>query len=154
MPRGWPSGGNSESGDKLYPKPGKAIRVQIIEEEPELYYTHFVNNKSTKCEGELCGHCSSGVKKSEKGAIGVIDQEDGKEKSLCGTAALFKALKATIDMCGGSKGLVFAVMATGEGKDRRYNVTNVPIPAGLSKIIKSAEQSPVATETYDESPFA
>lgn len=146
MAKGWPTKNNKDYGDKLYVKKDETVRVQIIEDEPEIYYTHYVGNKTSACTPPDCSFCAAGEKRSQKGSIKVIDQADGKEKDLCGTAALFQSIKATIDMCGGYKGLVFAIGATGEKSERRYPVTNVPIPAGLKKVIEAKKDD-------EETPF-
>lgn len=138
MAKGWPQKESADYGDKLYLKKDQTVRVQIIEEAPEIYYTHYIAGKTVKCEGPGCPHCAAGEKRNQKGSLKVIDQSDGKEKALCGTAALFQSIKATIDLCGGYHGLVFAISATGDKSERRYPVTNVPIPGGLAKVAKPA----------------
>lgn len=145
MAKGWPQKSNTDYGDKLYLKKDQTVRVQIIEDAPEIYYTHYVNGKTVGCDDVDCVHCKSGEKRNQKGALKVIDQADGKEKELCGTSALFQSIKATIDLCGGYQGLVFAISATGDKSERRYPVTNVPIPGGLAKVAKPAVD--------DEDPF-
>jgi len=147
MAKGWPTREDKDYGDKLYVKVGTTVRVQIIADAPELYYTHYINMKTVKCNSPetACPHCSAGEKRHQKGSLRVVDQADGKEKDLCGTSALFQAIKATIDMCGGYQGLVFAIGATGEKSERRYPVTNVPLPAVAAKVMgKTAD---------DEEPF-
>lgn len=123
----WPTKKTFNDGDKLFLEKDKVVKVQLLEDEPTLYYTHYVNGKTNKCSAPDCAFCSAGEKRNEKGNIRVKDLSDGKEKSLSGTSALFLALKETLDMCGGRKAFIFAMKSTGEKQQRRYHITPLPI---------------------------
>jgi len=142
----WPKKIESKNdGDKLYLKKDEIVKVQFLNDEPELYYVHFdeVTRKTSKCDISNCLQCSNGMKRQEKGSIQVMDQADGKEKTLSGTAALFLAIKEVFDICGGRKGFVFSIKATGDKSQRRYHVVPLPAPnIGTSKTEELVDESP------------
>lgn len=139
----WPTKKKFDDADRIFLKEDSVEMVQIIDDEPEIYYVHFDEStkKTSRCEGQACDLCLRGIKAQEKGSIKVVDQKDMKEKKLCGTAALFLAMKEVLDLCGGSKGFVFNIKATGQKSSRRYTI--VPI-------VLQAAQKP---ETEDKVPF-
>ena len=145
---GWPEEKKFDDSDKLTLEKDKVVKVQILDDEPELYYTHFVEGKSTKCSGPGCSHCSAGVRRDEKGTIGVFDCSDGKKKALKGTSAMFRALHETILLCGGRKGFLFAMKATGDKKDRRYHITGLP---ATNQVVSEPDKA--AEEAGDPLPF-
>jgi hypothetical protein len=124
---GWPQKQSIDDGDSLRLEVGKIVKVQLLEDEPESYFTHYVAGTTKKCSYPDCQYCTAGEKRNEKGSMKVRDTADGKEKKLKGTAALFMALHEAVDMCGGSKSFIFAMKATGEKKDRRYHVSALPL---------------------------
>lgn len=123
----WPQKQSQDDGDTLRLEVGKVIKVQLLEDEPESYFTHYVDGATKKCTYPDCQYCTEKIKREEKGAMKVRDTADGKEKKLKGTAALFIALHEAVDMCGGSKSFIFAMKATGENRDRRYHVSALPL---------------------------
>lgn len=125
---GWPKK-QQDSGDKLYVKKDEIVRVQLLEDEPELYYTHFVSDKTEACKAPDCTHCQAGNKRNEKGKIKVRDMADNKEKMLAGSSAMFQALHEVVEMAGTRSGLIFALKRTGEKTATRYNVTALPLSA-------------------------
>lgn len=133
-------------GDRLFLKKDEMVKVQFLEDEPELYYVHYdeTTKKTTKCVGADCVQCQGGMKRQQKGSIKVLDQADGKEKTLNGTAALFIAIKEIFDMCGGRNGFIFSMKATGDKAQRRYHIAPLPIPSVAKKVVE---------EEVDESPF-
>lgn len=141
----WPKKQSFDDGESLILKKDEVVKVHLIDEEPELYYTHFIDGKSTKCSAPDCAHCLAGEKRNEKGSMMVKDIADGKEKKLKGSAALFLALKETLDMCGGKQGFVFSMKATGDKAQRRYHV--VPLP------IKGASVQASHAEPDESEPF-
>ena len=130
---GWPQKQSQDDGDYLRLEVGKIVKVQLLEDEPESYFTHYVNGKTQKCTAPDCPFCAAGDKRQEKGSIKVRDTADGKEKKLKGTAAMFMALHEAVEMCGGSKSFIFAMKATGEKKDRRYHVSALPLGTATTK---------------------
>lgn len=146
----WPKKVSRDDGDKLYLDVNKEYTVLILESEPETYYTHFVNNKSTACAGAGCAICAVGEKRNEKGKIKIKDLADGKEKLLTGTAALFISLYEVITMVGGREGYKFKIKATGEKSQRRYTI--VPLPLGQAMVTKEAPNPSV--EEAEEDIFA
>ena len=137
----WPKPMNSGSdGDKLYAEKDKVIKVQLLADEPELYMTHYVDGKSVKCGAPDCQNCAQGAKQIQKGSILVRDIADGKEKKLGGTAALFIALKETIDMVGSRNGVYFGIKATGQKTARRYHVSSIPMTQ--TAITQESEEVP------------
>ena len=131
----WPTKQKKDDGDKLYLELDKVHKIRLIDDEPSLYYTHYVNGKTIKCEQTDCEHCEAGVKQNTKGTMLVLDMADGKQKALSGTAALFIAIKETLDMCEGGKGkFVFSMKATGEKTERRYHIVPLPFKADESGI--------------------
>ena len=139
----WPKRQSVDDGESLRLEKDKIEKVVFLEDEPELYYTHYVNGKTEKCNAPDCSPCQAGIKRDEKGSIRVKDLADGKEKKLKGTAALFCAIHETWEMCGGRKNFIFAMKATGEKQQRRYTIT--PLPA-TGTDLKSAAQ-PESEET-------
>ena len=130
---GWPQKQSYDDSDSLKLEVGKVVKVQLLEDEPESYFTHFVGGKSQKCTYPECEFCAQKVRRDEKGSMKVRDTADGKEKRLKGTAALFMALHEAVEMCGGSKSFIFAMKATGEKKDRRYHVSALPLGTATTK---------------------
>jgi len=124
----WPKRFQND-GDKLYVGTEKIIKVQLLEDEPELYYTHYVNGKTEKCGQPDCSHCAANVKRNEKGKIKVRDMADNKEKLLAGSSAMFQALHEVVEMCGTRTGFIFALRKTGEKTSTRYHVTALPLSA-------------------------
>jgi hypothetical protein len=122
----WPTKPQVDDGESLRLEKDKIIKVVLLEDEPELYYTHYDGVKTNKCDAQNCQYCVAGMKRDTKGSIKVKDLADGKEKKLKGTAALFISLHETLDMCGGRKDFVFAMKATGEKQQRRYTITPLP----------------------------
>jgi hypothetical protein len=123
----WPQKQSYDDGDSLKLEVGKIVKVQLLEDEPENYFTHFIDGKSQRCSAPDCTPCIQKVRRDEKGSMKVVDTSDGKEKKLKGTAALFMALHEAVEMCGGRKSFIFAMKATGEKKDRRYHVSALPL---------------------------
>lgn len=142
----WPKKQSFDDGDKVFLKEDEIVKVQILEDEPELYYTHYVNEKTSKCTAPECPMCLAGEKRNEKGTIKVKDMADGKEKKLSGTAALFLTLHETFQMCGGRKGFIFSMKATGKKSSRRYHIVPLPV-TGQANV-----SAPAAEEEHD--PFA
>lgn len=124
----WPTR-NYEDGESIILETDKTVKVILIDNEPELYYTHYINGKSTKCNGSDCEHCAEGDKPNEKGSMLVQDVSDGKQKKLKGSAALFISLKEVLDMCGVKTGFIFSIKATGEKQKRRYHCVPLPLQA-------------------------
>lgn len=143
----WPTKqSNNDDGETLRLEKEKVIKILILEDEPELYYTHYVNGKTAKCTAPDCPQCLAAIKRDTKGSIKVKDLSDGKEKRLKGTAALFTSIHEVLELCGSRKGFLFAIKATGEKKDRRYHVTALPA-TGAPMV------SAPAKEDEDEDPF-
>ena len=140
----WPQKQVFDDSESLRLEKDKIVKVVLLEDEPELYYTHFDGVKTNQCTAPNCPQCLSGVKRDTKGMIKVKDLADGKEKKLKGTAALFISLHETLEMCGGRKDFVFAMKATGDKAQRRYTITPLP------KASASVTSAPVAEE---ETPF-
>ena len=140
----WPKKQTFDDGDKVFLKKDEIVKVQILEDEPELYYTHYVEGKTSKCSAPDCAFCFKGEKRNEKGSIKVKDMADGKEKRLSGTAALFLTLQETFQMCGGREGFIFSMKATGDKAQRRYHV--VPLPVTGQPTVSAAEHD--ATEPF------
>lgn len=138
----WPTKITQSDADNLRLKTNQTVTIKFLDDEPDLYYTHFVNNKSVLCN-EPCNHCANKLKRSEKGSIRILDRSDNREKRLSGTAALFFSIKHTLDMCGGNRNLFFNIQAVGEQKDRRYYV----IPAQDGVPVKSASKDIDEEET-------
>lgn len=122
----WPTKQTVDDGESLRLEKDKVVKILILEDEPELYFTHYVNGKTSKCTAPECPHCTAAIKRDTKGSIKVKDLADGKEKKLKGTAALFTSIHEVLELCGSRKGFIFAIKATGEKKDRRYHVTALP----------------------------
>lgn len=141
----WPTKQTVDDGESLRVEKDKVLKVLILEDEPELYYTHYINGKTSKCTAPDCAPCTAAVKRDTKGSMKVKDLADGKEKKLKGTAALFTSLHEVIELCGSRKGFIFAIKATGEKKDRRYHVT--ALPATGSPMTSAAE--PDETEPFE-----
>ena len=131
----WPQKNSVNDADKIYAKPDKVIKVKFLEDEPELYYTHYIGGKVVKCGAPDCQHCLQGDRRSTKGSIRVMDLEDGKEKKLNGSAALFNSIHDAVEMCGSIKSFIFSIKATGEKRDRRYTV--MPMPLGAAPAVKT-----------------
>ena len=135
----WPTPKTSfDESTQLRLKKDETIKVAILDNEPDLYYVHFLEaeHKTVKCGGESCAPCMAGNRKLEKGSIRVVDQSDGKEKVLSGTSALFLSIKEVFDMCGGKDGFIFSMKATGEKASRRYHI--VPVPIKTRKVDQEA----------------
>lgn len=141
---GWPTPQKFDDGDSLYCEKDKIIEVRLIDPEPSLYYTHYVNNKTVKCTSPECQHCTAGEKRIEKGSMLVMDMADRKQKKLKGTAALFIALREVLEMTGGMTGYIFSMKATGDKSQRRYHI--VPKPA-------AGVETQSAPEKVEDVPF-
>ena len=133
----WPKKINNDQ-DKLFLKEGEMVKFIILDKEPELYYVHFdVNMKTVSCTAPDCQKCQAGLKRSEKGTIGVLDISDGKKKKLCGTSALFRSIKETLDMVDGQiENFIFSVKAVGIKNQRRYHIVPNPIARDLERTDK------------------
>jgi len=123
----WPKKHSNDDSEKLYLAKDKIAKVVLLDDEPELYYTHYVSNKTEKCSAPDCTHCSAGIKRNEKGKMRVRDTADNKEKLLAGSAAMFQALHEAVEMCGNRNGFIFALKRTGESKSTRYHVSALPL---------------------------
>lgn len=139
---GWPSRNHIDSGDKIYVEKDKIIKVHLLDDEPELYYTHYADGKTVKCTAPDCGHCTSGVKRNEKGHMRVRDTADNKDKVLAGTSALFQALHETVEMCGTRQGFVFAMKRTGEKTATRYHISALPLSAVSAPSVSNDDEAP------------
>jgi len=101
----WPEKKKTDDKGKLYLNVGEMIRVQFKDDEPELYYTHYVNGKSSRCEGQGCVNCERGEKLNTKGTITVVDMSDGKEKNSPAQPPYFGLSKRLWTFAAGSRGL-------------------------------------------------
>ena len=129
----WPTKKKFDTTDKLFLRTDEVVNVQFLEEEPALYYTHYIEGKTTKCSGDGCIHCNAGSNRNTKGAIKVHDMADGREKMLSGTSALFESIRQTVEMVGNIKDFIFSIKAIGEKSQRRYIVVTKPLPAIAKK---------------------
>lgn len=142
----WPTKQTYDDSNSLVLKKDQMVKVQLLQDEPELYYTHYneADKKSTKCTAPDCDSCRAGLKRVEKGSMLVKDMADGAEKKLKGSAALFLTLHEILDMCGGRNGFIFSMKATGDKSARRYHIVPLPING-------SAVSGPAAED--EETPF-
>lgn len=138
----WPTKQSYDDGESLYAKKDTIIKFRMIDNEPELYYVHRVDETSKKCMGAECAFCREMVDgklkypRSQKGSMLVMDLVDGVQKKLKGSGALFMSLWESIQMAkeSGSEATAFSVKATGDKAARRYHVMPISILAGAKPV--------------------
>lgn len=130
----WPSE-SKNGGTKLYAS-DTPIDIRFIDKEPEEYHTHFLNTekKSVKCIGHECDYCVKGVRRDAKYSILVMDMKDGVQKSLSGSAALFRKIKLTTNLMDTDTTPCLRIKASGQKLKKEYTV--VPIQNKEIKIVE------------------
>lgn len=135
---GWDSVGKGGAADFVQLEAGKPVKVHIVlldGQEPESYFTHFINEAnggkgaSVVCPGAENGcPCCANKKvypRRVRHAVNVVDPISGEVKILESGNTIFKAIKAAFDEYGDLDTVDFKISKTGAGLDTEYAVLPV-----------------------------